>query len=546
MIDLNKKPFNLNEKEINNVYSQLNSLNEEQKIGQLFCILGDLYAEKELNNLVKEKAIGGILFRPNASKTLKEKLDNLDKISKIPLLKCANLEDGAFGAIKEGRRIASQLEIAATDNLENSYYMGLDESYKAKEVGINVSFSPDSDIDINCFNPITNERTFGSNPKIVKANVLNVMKGIQENGLASFAKHFPGDGVDFRDQHLVPTYNSLSKNLWYKTYGKIYSSLIKNGILGIMCGHIHQDNLSMDDNHSLKKEDCMPASLSKELLEGVLRKELGFNGVIATDATIMGGFNNAMKRERAIPYCIKCGVDLIVFNTSLEEDLEYMKNGLKNGILTHVRLDEAVTRILALKEVLKRNIKAKLSPYNPSELERKLANESITLVKNKDKVIPLKRENYNEIEIRSLGNDEYPNGSIKEDIRKLLVKEGFKVSYFDIDKVDMHGPKNINKRKLILYLANLETASNQTAVRINWAKKHALDMPRFINEVDYVFISFANPYHFMDVPRIKSCINAYCANESVINMVIEKIMGRSPFKGVSPVDAFCNLEDTKS
>ena len=90
----------------------------------------------------------------------------------------------------------------------------------------------------------------------------------------------------------------------------------------------------------------------------------------------------------------------------------------------------------------------------------------------------------------------------------------------------------------------METASNQTSVRINWNKKHALDSPRFVNEIDYIFISFANPYHLIDVPRIRTFINSYTANKKVIEATIDKILGKSDFKGTSPVDPFVGLLDT--
>ncbi len=127
----------------------------------------------------------------------------------------------------------------------------------------------------------------------------------------------------------------------------------------------------------------------------------------------------------------------------------------------------------------------------------------------------------------------------------LLQAAGFATERFDIDKEELHGTAALDPKRLALYLANLETASNQTAVRIFWAKKHALDAPRHVYEEDSVFVSFANPYHLQDVPRIKTYINAYSCHEDTVRAVIDRLLGRSPFTGVSPVDAFCGLPDAR-
>lgn len=119
------------------------------------------------------------------------------------------------------------------------------------------------------------------------------------------------------------------------------------------------------------------------------------------------------------------------------------------------------------------------------------------------------------------------------------------MEHYDPFADNLHGTANLSKKRLTLYLANYEQASNQTVVRINWCPKHALDMPRFVNEETSVFISLAKPYCLQDVPRFKTYINAYTATRDTIELAIGKLMGKSPFTGVSPVDAFCGLADTK-
>ena len=135
-------------------------------------------------------------------------------------------------------------------------------------------------------------------------------------------------------------------------------------------------------------------------------------------------------------------------------------------------------------------------------------------------------------------------GSVREIAKEILEANGFKVEIYEPFADDLHGSSNLPTDRLTLYMANYEQASNQTVVRINWCPKHALDMPRFVNEEVSVFVSLASPYNLQDVPMIHTYVNAYTATRTTIRLAIEKLMGKSEFKGVSPVDAFCGLPDT--
>jgi beta-N-acetylhexosaminidase len=543
-MDLKKEPFNLTEKECQEISAKLQTMSQAEKAGQLFCILGDLYDPAEQRHLISDLGIGGVLLRPDKLSKIQSEYEALDKLAKIPLLKAANLEDGADGALSDGTRFSSEMGISATGDPSFAYKLGLSASYEARKAGVNVTFSPDCDIDFNYLNPITNERTYGSNPHQVRAFAVQEIKGFLANGMVPTVKHFPGDGVDFRDQHLHPTYNNLSYNLWSRTYGMVYRKAIKAGVPCFMAGHIVAPHLSAEVNPAISFKEALPASLAPELLQGLLRKRLHFNGLIFTDATIMGGFCQAMERSKAIPAAIAAGVDMIVFNTDIEEDYAYLLDGIKAGIVTPERLDEAVKRVLALK-ILIRHLQQIVPADVPSDTVRKLADSSITLVKNTGSELPLSHAKYDAVQLISLGNGSCQGQSLRELVRSRLAQDGYQVSFFDIDKVEMHGIGQLPRRTLVLYLANLETASNQTAVRIFWQKKHALDSPRFPFEAPAVFVSFANPYHLIDVPRIHACINAYTASEAVISSLIDKLEGLSPFKGQSPVDPFCGLEDTR-
>lgn len=540
---LKQKPFELSDAQAAWVARTLAGLTTERKVGQLFCVLGDAYAPEKLADLVSRYGIGGVLFRPAPADEVRQRFAGLDALADVPLLKAANLEEGGAGVLSDGTYFGSQLQVAAADDIECTRAFARVCAREGRSVGVNWTFSPVVDIDYNFRNPITNVRTFGSDPERVLRNASAYVRTVQRHGIAAACKHFPGDGVDFRDQHLHPTYNSLTAQAWFDTFGRIYKALIDEGLLSIMVGHIVQPHVIREINPAASQEDMLPGSQSRELLTGVLRERFGFNGVIITDATIMGGYTMTMPRSRAIPTSIAAGCDMLCFSTDIWEDIGYLLDALESGLLTRERLDDAVTRVLALKAKLNADFPAAEADAQ-AERER-CARKAVTLVKDVQGLVPVRREAYPRIRLVTLGQDEIYDGSMTGITAELLERQGFEVERYDPFADDLHGTRGLPEDRLTLILCNMPAESNQTTVRIGWCKKHALEIPRFVCEERTAFISFANPYHLQDVPRVRTYINAYAATRATIAAAVERLLGQAPFEGISPVDPFCGLEDAQ-
>lgn len=558
-MNLKAKPFNLSDEDIQWVEETWQSMSLEEKIGQLFCPIGYSTDPNYLRHDLLDRHIGGLFFRDGIGKEMRSTFEFAQAHSRIPLLIPSNLEAGGDGAATDGTPYGKQLGVAAANDPIYAYRLGKIATGEAAALGINWAFAPVVDIDKNFRNPITNVRTYGSDHEVVLKNAIEYMRAATENQVAVSIKHFPGDGVDERDQHILTSVNSLSMEEWDSTYGYVYKNLIDQGVLTVMVGHIAMPAYQEHFNPDMKGK-LVPATLSRELLQNLLREKLGFEGLVITDATPMVGYTAAMERRLAIPSAIEAGCDMILFNKDFAEDYNYMMEGYQNGHLSKQRLEEAVYRILATKAALKLHIKKQEDRLVPGEealsilkceqhvaWAYELADRSITLVKDTQKTLPISRAKHHRVLLEVLGD--FPsNDRVLHTVQAELEKRGFAVTLYEkedfskgVDNVTMFR----SKYDLVLYLGNVENASNKTTNRLNWYTffGQGNNVPWFVKEVPTIFASVANPYHLFDVPMIQTYINCYSNNQYVLEELVKKLCGESEFKGVNPVDPFCGREE---
>ena len=561
MIQYKENPFYLTEEQVQWVESTYDSMSLEEKIGQLFCPIVFTKDEKELKELVETKHIGGMLYREGPGEELRQSHKILQDASKIPLLTASNLEYGGNGSAIEGTYYGREMLAAATGDVERAYQLGKVSCSEGAAVGVNWSFAPVVDLDLNYHNPITNVRTFGSDLQTVIDMGKAYIRGAKEEGVATSVKHFPGDGVDERDQHLVTSVNALSCKEWDESYGKIYKEMIEAGTLTVMAAHIA---LPAYEEYFDQKpcERILPATLSENLLKKLLREQLGFNGLIVTDATPMVGFCSAMDRATAVPLSIENGCDMFLFNRNMEEDFRLMREGYEKGILSDARLEEAVKRILATKAAMhlpEKQEKGQLVP-DASALDilncetydcwaKECADEGVTLVKDIQNLLPIDPKKHKRVLLELMGD--FPsNKRVCESFVRELEARGFEVTVYEPEGFEVmeDSVESFKSRyDLIFYVGNIETASNKTVSRLNWHTMFGLgnNMPWMGHEMPALFVSVGNPYHLLDAPMIKTFVNGYCNSEYVIHAVVEKLCGDSEFKGKSPIDPFCGKPDLK-
>ena len=576
MIDIESKPFGLNEEQRDWVYQTLASMTPEEKLGQMFVDLsyGD-YEEAFVKERLGRTKAGGLRYMNLTAKEMFEHNRMYQKYSKIPLLIAANIEAGGNGACKDGTNVGCEVKVAATGDAKDAYRLGYIGAVEAKAIGCNWAFTPIVDLSLNWRNPIISTRTWGSRVETVIACGRECLRGIHDGGLAATAKHFPGDGVDERDHHYSSTVNTMSVEEWDETFGRIYSEMSAGGVEAVMAGHIMLPSYQKKLNPEMKEDEILPASLCKELLTGLLREKLGFNGLIVTDASHMVGFSSRMSRRDALAAAINAGCDMILFFNDVEEDLSYLREAVSDGRLSMERIDEAVTRILALKASQGLHRPVCLSEDGLSAVgceehraaAAEISRKAVTLAKQVGETpLPITVEKYRRIMIVPVHTPtpEFAKfvgavsgaAKIAEDLRDRLVGLGFEAELFVSPLAKAEGnPKNAYdykesienfKRTYDLVLTVANCGSFGVTQRLNWdTPKGGFEVPWYVYDVPEVFISFNCPFHLADAPAVKTMINCYDSQDSTIDALMDKLTGREEFTGTSPVDVFCGLMDTR-
>lgn len=586
MVNLRAKPYYLDDEGVHWVEHTIASMTLEEKIGQLFINMGASRDEAYLKDVVNRYHIAGVRYNPGKAAEVHEQNRILQENSKIPLLIAANTEAGGNGACTDGTMIGYEVKVAATNDTKYAYELGRISGLEAAAIGCNWSFAPIVDINRNWRNPIISVRTWSGETDKVLQMGLAYMKGFMENGSVCAMKHFPGDGIDERDQHLSFSANSLSCEEWDATFGKVYSGMIEAGVHSVMAGHIMMPAYQRYFHPGLKDSELRPATLSKELITDLLKGKLGFNGLVVTDASHMVGMTGVMKRRDMLPTCIAAGCDLFLFFNDPDEDFGYMMDGYKNGIITEERLQDALSRTLGVKASLGLHKKAKTAIVPPKAALQKIglpeskaiavevADQAITLVKNTDPAImPISPKKYPRVLVVPVKSPPNPAAAAfgsrasKEPwdvVADLLKEEGFVVSVFEsaIEKMMKMTPEEraknllgmyagkasiadfVSKYDLIINVANVQGLMQPTE-RVAWpASKGTPDIPWYVHEVPTIFASVGAPFVLADAPQVPCFINTYDSQPDTLKLLVKKMMGQSEFKGVSPVDAFCGFVDT--
>ncbi|CAH0205025.1 Beta-N-acetylglucosaminidase/beta-glucosidase [Microbacterium sp. Bi121] len=571
MVDLSHAPFNLDRDAIDWVEITIASMTLDEKIGQLFINLNVSFDEKYLDDVVGRHGVGGIRFMGADSATVQQHIRYAQSVAKVPLLVASNPEMGGAGSIDDGTLVTTHLGAGSSPDPDDAYRLGLVGGRETAAIGCNWAFAPIVDIHRNWRNTVIGTRSFGDNADIVIERAKRYFDGLSETGSAAAMKHFPGDGVDERDQHVVTTYNTLGYDEWDESYGRVYRELIAHGVQSIMIGHIGAPELSRRFRPELTDAEILPATLAPELLQDLLRGELGFNGLILTDASMMIGMTQAMKRSDAVPAAIAAGCDMFLFFRDAEEDLGYLRAGIESGVVSEARLHEALTRILGLKASLGLHTAPREQLVPPASalktigsdehraIAAEVADRTITLVKDTQSALPLSPSTHPRIRLYGVtGQSDFtgtdPSGYL-DVAREELERAGFEVHVFkNALQRQAEGEEGVYFHTVMaeeanggyadlydaaIVFANVSGFAQEATVRIRWSTPMASEIPWYVTEVPTVFVSLQQPNHLVDVPMVKTMIHSYAPSREAIRATVEKITGASEFTGSFNENVWC-------
>ncbi len=552
---LTRPPFNLSAEDIAWVRKTRDGLSTSDKIRQLFVHIsfghnaGDLIATKP----------GG--YMPVESDNLKQTWDLHHRFlreSEIPPFLCQDLEGGGNHR-GPTTNVPSQLAFAAVSDMKNCGDALNVMAKEASALGFNWSFTPCVDINHAIHSAIVGTRSYGSNVETISRHARQHVDILRRHGIATAAKHWPGEGFDARDQHLVTTTNPMSVDDWSETFGRVYRELVDDGILSVMSAHISFPAYAAKHGVPDTLERYRPATMSQLLNNTLLREDLGFNGLIVSDATPMAGLTSFASRAEQVPGVIESGCDIFLFCTNVEADIKLMEAGLRSGALSEQRLEDAITRILGMKAALglhQKSISERIKPLeeiramvnNPAHAAaaQKVADQSVTLVKDVRSILPLNPAKHRRITWIGKPAPGFLPGMPETPMQVLrdgLVQRGFEVRDFDTQD-----PPTQANTDCLLYVLPTESSLGKSRIYIDWLREQPgmmNIMNRYWHDIPTVMISFGHAYYLYDAPRVPCYINAYSNIAACQHAVLERLTGNAPFTGVSPVDAFAGVPDAR-
>ena len=463
--------------------------------------------------------------------TLKEANDKL----KLPFLVCGDMEYGAASKFPELHRVPTNMSLGAAGSEELAYKRANFFARELKTMGVNWSFGPVSDM-LNNFFDVNGIRDISDDPDEISRIASAMVRGMEDAGIASSPKHFPGSGNDYRDTHFCTAENDMTREEWDATYGKIYRAVIEAGAKSIMISHMAFP--AVDDSLT-PNGSPRPATASKKILD-ILRCEMNYDGVIVTDAVAMKAIASAFDHEDVYIECFNAGNDIVLF---VHDDyIDIMERAVLDGRVSMERLDESVERILKMKEELGLFDRPEVTPPLTREenaefdaLNFEIAKSALTLINNKMGTRPFDPKKIkNAVIVAYSPYEPFVEGA--EELAKEFRRRGIEADIVRGFDTKEETAEAAEKYDLIIYACYLAMAQ-------------PTGMPFFSNNFSTLFnafaygaeksvgVSFGSPtiyYNYFETAT--AFINAYSMDKSTMQAFVGGILGDFEFVGKSPID----------
>lgn len=525
-----------------NVEAILSSLSLRQKIGQMFVyhVNADFQSREnphwqKVVELVRDDHIGGLhLWRgdPYATAYL---TNHLQSVAKVPLLFTADLEHGVrrFG----GTDFPPNMALAAGGDDQAAYHMGLITGSEGRALGIHLNFAPVVDVNNNPANPIINVRSFGEDPQVVSRFATAFIRGCRDAGMLTTAKHFPGHGNTAEDSHIeLASVQSDSATLENVELAP-FRAAIGAGVDAIMTAHINV--------HGVPMNPYAPATISPEIMTTLLRKGLGFNGLLVTDAMTMWAMSRNFTDIYATVQAIKAGVDVILVQENIPQMIAELEKRVRSGEIAMRRIDASVRRILEAKQraglfsnpfVNLDSLSSRLMTSSAGRLSADMAQKAMSVFTNQNDLLPLRPDTSRIVVVQLFDEAQTMETTpFSDELRRFFPNAGiFSVTPATHDD-------EFSEVLRAAQAGGVLILPTYTAVR---AWKGHLGVPDelhghlaklFAIGAPVIAVSFGNPYVYPQFASAQAYLAAFGSTENLERAAARAIAGAAPIAGRSPI-----------
>lgn len=537
----------------------------DQKVGQLFSVDGHgLFmnesspAYQRLLGLVRDRHAGGVIwFVSNVYETALL-TRHLQEAAKIPLLVSADLESGVGMRFLDTTFWAPAMAVAATGDPSLAEREGRMVAVEARTLGINHILAPVADVNVNPDNTVINARSYGEDPKEVGRFVAAFIKGVQSEGLLATAKHFPGHGDTHVDSHRSLPVLDVTRERLDTVELVPFRAAIEAGVGSVMMGHLSvpvldptpspirtdgvRENRYAHDNEA-PDNASLPATLSKPMIEGLLRRDLGFKGLIVSDAFDMGGLTEHFDAGEAAIRAIEAGEDQILLSPNPEGAMDAVKEAVKSGRLPMARVDDAVARILEAKRRVPHKVATpdeifhQIDSPASRELSAEIATRALTLVREEANALPLRRDA--RILIVSVTDFVEAVNPLAEFDREVRARIQGPVRSFSMDSRSTDADlENLvaaaADADVVLFGLAIRARSGAGRLALPAAAKQSIERLA-TTKARPIVISFGTPYLLRELPSVQTYLCAYGPQPVLQTAAARALFGEKPISGHLPV-----------
>lgn len=518
----------------------------EEKLSQVQCIMGSFKTEEEIKEAVEKGKVGSV-FIGNQTKERFAEIADAAKGATVPVIICADLVHGAGSRMFGATEFPHYLACSAADSEELMEKMGEITAQEGRAYGVHWTFGPVVDLCLERDNPMMHVRTAGDSTEHILKMSKVFVEGVQREGLmAATPKHFPGDGADARDTHITTLVNGLNREEWEKSYGVVWRGMIDSGAMTVMSGHIALPFIDPEyEDEAQRYKGPRPATLSKKILIDFLRKELGFEGVIVSDALNMVGFGAHIRREEYGWRLLEAGNDMLLW-TDPATDTPLIIEAIKQGKLSEERVNDAVRRVLELKARVGLLEEEQICPVVTEEQfeenkrkAQETADKSITVVRDVLHTLPMKhlKPGAKVLTITAQYVEGYRNARDEKDmifIDEELRKRGFEVDHLLNPKDAKQLQKAAEEYDAIF--VNIKYTPRYGSVRLYGDSFLMFQNSWWVENKKVVFTSFGDPYKLYDLPSLHNYINVYSNSEVSQRAAVKVWLGEIEGTGKTPLN----------